>query len=360
VDPGAPAVVGDLDADAGPERCAHRSVFAGAALVVTYEDPALAWRTVVVHEGLARVGDATPAFDVLVPAADLPAVPGAATLTALVWEGDGFGTGEHLRAGGVDLPGDAAPGADGARWDGEADPPTDPPRPTPGVDVERAALPTPPPAGQPLTLGATSGADQVLVGLFALVVDDAGRAPAPVDDALELATTDPVALDVVADDVAPDRPGDPHALDTAAVSIVAWPEVVTATVDGHSVVVQAPPGFEGDDAVGYELCDAAGRCGRAVLHVHADVPDPAPPVTRHALAGEPVPVDAVALEGALDLDRLAVTIPPAHGTVTVARDAGLVVYTPAPGAPSPDAFAYQACRPRGSCRTRTVVVVPGA
>jgi hypothetical protein len=281
----------------------------------------------------------------------LPRVPGSTTVQVVVWEGDAFGADEHLRVDGEELPGGVVPGT---RWDGRSGDAA----PTWGVDVEGGRLPAPPAGRSPLVVEVASGADQVLLGTLVVVVDDDGHDPVATDDEALLSEDTHAEIDVVANDHHPDAADDPGALDDVTVSITAWPEVVRATVDGHRVVLDAPPGFSGTDRVGYALCDPLGRCGHGTLRVAAQLVEPPAPVVVRAAAGTPVPIEAALLDGGLDTARLEVVTPPDHGSVPVDHDGGRLVYTWPEGAAAPDRFSYRACLERGPCHIRAVSVEP--
>ena len=346
-----PLVVTDLQADAGPERCTAMAVLTGVALVVVYEHPDLPLRTVVVDHGLDRVGDDVPVGVRTIDGRAVPRVAGTTTVQVLVWEGDAFGADEHLRVGGEELPGGVV---SGTLWDGRSGDAA----PAWGVEVDGGVLATPPVGRAPVVVEVTSGADQVLVGEIVLVIDDGGHDPVATDDAALLSEDTHAEVDVVANDRHPDGADDRDALDDVTVTITAWPEVVRARVEGHRVVLDAPPGFTGTDRVGYALCDPLGRCGHGTLAVTAQLDEPPDPVVVRAAAGTPVPVEAALLDSGLDTDRLELVTPPGRGGVTVDRDGGRLVYTWPEGAAAPDTFSYRACLERGPCHIRAVTVEP--
>ena len=108
--------------------------------------------------------------------------------------------------------------------------------------------------------------------------------------------------------------------------------------------------YNGRDTLVYEICDASGDCDTAVVFINIlPVNDPPVAVYNTVNTPEDVPVTFSVLDNDYDIDgninpsSVVVTVPPAHGTVSVDPITGVVTYIPAPNYNGPDVLIYRVC-----------------
>lgn len=142
-----------------------------------------------------------------------------------------------------------------------------------------------------------------------------------------------MTVPVIDNDFDPD--GDP-----ISITSVSQPENGVAGIRPDGTVVYKPdPGFSGEDAFAYEVCDADGLCDVATVTVTVEPPPNEPPVAEDDFVkisegldpGPTIPV--LANDNDPDGDALAVTevTEPENGSVEISPDGAGVVYTPDEG-----------------------------
>ncbi|WP_158277224.1 Ig-like domain-containing protein [Serinibacter arcticus] len=179
-------------------------------------------------------------------------------------------------------------------------------------------------------------------------------------------TTSPVDLATTSPNGAP--------LDPASVTVPTGPANGTVDIDPLTgeITYTPDPNFSGTDTYTYSICDTSTPtpvCDTGVVTVTVE-PNAvtAEPDAATTPAGTPVDIavvdnDTVLPNGApLDPASVAVTAPPAGGTVTIVD--GVITYLPNPGFSGTDTFTYQVCdtsTPTPVCDTAVVTVaVEGA
>jgi Cys-rich repeat protein len=184
----------------------------------------------------------------------------------------------------------------------------------------------------------------------------------PVNDA-PYANDDTVTtgVDVPATVRPADNDSDPEG-DELVILRVGEPANGTVTDNGDGSVTYTPdPGFSGQDAFTYTVCDPDGACSEAIVTVFVGG-DNGPPDAQDDTAtatedGGGVVIDVTANDSDPDGDAFEVvgTTGPGHGTVVVNED-GTVTYTPETDFNGTDTFQYTVCDASGRCDTATVTV----
>ncbi|MEW6152470.1 MAG: Ig-like domain-containing protein [Actinomycetota bacterium] len=179
-------------------------------------------------------------------------------------------------------------------------------------------------------------------------------APDAVDDSATTPAGQPVAVDVLANDVDPDG-------DALAVTGTSSPVGSTATVGagGHVTFVPAP-GFVGATSFTYDVADGRGGTDRATVAVSV-VPGPEPVANDDAaVTAEDTAVDVAVLAndapsqaGPLTVATVSV---PAHGTAVIGAAGTHVRYTPALDFHGQDSFTYVASDGQGGSAGASVTV----
>jgi hypothetical protein len=98
---------------------------------------------------------------------------------------------------------------------------------------------------------------------FNFITYSEGSPPIAHDDTASTTNNTPVTIDVAANDTDPD--GD---LVLSSVAVTAGPANGSAASNGDGTVTYTPtPGFSGADSFTYQICDATGLCGDALVTV---------------------------------------------------------------------------------------------
>jgi len=92
--------------------------------------------------------------------------------------------------------------------------------------------------------------------------EDADSPPVAEDDAVTTPPATPTTIPVTSNDGDPD--GD---LEPSTVSVIDPPQFGSATCDNGSCTYTPEPGFHGNDAFTYQVCDSKGSCTRATVNV---------------------------------------------------------------------------------------------
>jgi hypothetical protein len=189
--------------------------------------------------------------------------------------------------------------------------------------------------------------------LVTVIVGVTNAPPVALDDDATVAEGGAVTLDVLANDADPDG----GALTLTSVSDPGNGSVV---VDGDAVTYQPEPGFSGEDSFVYTVCDPAGGCDTATVHVTVTPVDDAPIALDDEAStaqGVPVVLDVVGNDLDPDGDALRVVsfTQPEDGVVTQDDD-GALVYTPPDGFVGTARFAYTVSDPGGNTATATVTI----
>jgi len=187
----------------------------------------------------------------------------------------------------------------------------------------------------------------------------------PVDDppvANDDSTSTPEDVAVVIDVPANDYDVDDN-LDRTTVTITSQPSNGTVSVDPATGEATYTPetDFHGSETFGYQICDTDGLCDVAEVTVNVG-PEDDPPVARDdtgtVFEDGVTTVDVVANDsdpdGNLDPTSVLVTLPPAHGDVTVDPVTGEITYAPDANYHGADSFNYQVCDSDGECGVATV------
>ena len=183
------------------------------------------------------------------------------------------------------------------------------------------------------------------------------RPPVAADDAATTAFATPVTIDVLANDIDPDR-------DTLGIASVAPPANGTATISGNAIVYAPAAGFSGVDRFTYSASDGRGGAASATVTVTVTPQPNRPPVavddTAATAFGTAVAIGVLANDSDPDGDPIAISgvTPPANGTV--AASGGTITYTPAARFTGIDRFTYTIDDGRGGSATANVTVTVGA
>jgi hypothetical protein len=190
-------------------------------------------------------------------------------------------------------------------------------------------------------------------------------APVALADAATTIEGDPVAIDVLANDTDPDG-----TLDTGTLRVIDGPAKGSVVIDPVTGVITYTPdvGTFGPDTFTYEICDTDPNlvCSSAVVTIDVNG---LPVAANDAIAVKTdgsVVIDPLANDhdpdGDLDPASVAITEPPAHGTITIDPATGRITYVPDPGYSGPDSFTYRVCDTGDpvACTTARVAVTVGA
>lgn len=179
------------------------------------------------------------------------------------------------------------------------------------------------------------------------------RAPLANDDQVLLTNTQPLTINVLANDSEPDG-------ETMTVSVTRAPRRGAATVNANGSVTYTPgSSFVDADSFEYTVSDAQGATDTAVVTV-ARTPNGTPVANDDQAVvrnGQAVTVNVLANDTEPDGDTVVVMVSqaPLRGTATVNAN-GTVTYTPGPGFVDSDSFVYTVTDTRGGADTATVSV----
>jgi nitrogen fixation protein FixH len=169
--------------------------------------------------------------------------------------------------------------------------------------------------------------------------------PTANDDSVDTDGTNPVTVDVLANDTDPDGP---NKLDPAAVKVVTQPAHGSVSVNHTTgaITYTAEAGFAGTDTFTYTVKDVANATSNpATVSVIVNRPT-AEDDTATAFGTSPVTIDVLANDSDPDgpdkIDPSSVTVvnQPAHGTTSVDAATGEITYTPSAGFSGVDTFTY--------------------
>ena len=181
--------------------------------------------------------------------------------------------------------------------------------------------------------------------------------PSARDDTVSVAEDLKTELEVLANDVDPDRGDRIH-----VVSVGPPAHGGTQVVDNGAAVEYVPdPNYHGPDRFTYVVADAGGLADTATVEVTVTPVNDAPEAADdQAVTPEDQTIEIPVLDNDADLDgdRLHVrTVSPAeHGVAEVAADGATVSYVPDPNYHGSDRFTYVAADPGGLADTATVEV----
>jgi hypothetical protein len=204
-----------------------------------------------------------------------------------------------------------------------------------------------------------SGACDTATVTIDVLPDDNGPdndPPFAVHDVVTGDEGDPITGDLSPNDDDPN--GDPLVYDPNPSS---GPDNGTVTINPDGTFTYTPdPGYVGPDEFVYVVCDTAGLCDSATVHVTVQ---PGRPLAiddfNNTLPGTPVDGNVSTNDSDPNDDPLTVnTTPlsgPSNGTVALNPD-GSYTYTPDPGFTGDDQFTYQTCDTNGLCDTATVTI----
>ena len=187
---------------------------------------------------------------------------------------------------------------------------------------------------------------------------------AAVDDppvvAADAATTEEdigVAIAVLANDS--DADGD---LDPSTLAIVDGPDFGTVAIVDTNAFFTPGPDLSGVDTFSYEVCDAAGLCGVALVTVDVTAVNDAPVAMDDSATGERgrvLTIDVLANDGDIDSPPPVIAgfdpVSALGGTVFCVTEC---VYTPPEPWPGDDTFTYAIVDAEGAMATATVTVTP--
>ena len=181
--------------------------------------------------------------------------------------------------------------------------------------------------------------------------------PTAVDDDVLAAQEDSTVLDPLANDVAGDSPIDPSTF-----LIVSGPSNGVIEPAGGSMVGQYAPndGFIGSDLIEYTICDLAGRCDSANIHITVPPYPPRPWPDAYSGPWETaIALDLLANDRASDfpLDPASFEIIRRPSLGTLSTDSPTATYVPDPSAWGRDTFEYRLCDTAANCATASVIVV---
>ncbi len=184
--------------------------------------------------------------------------------------------------------------------------------------------------------GATSAAGTVTVVV---------NRPTANDDFADTDGTNPVAVNILANDTDPDGNGK---LDSTTVRVVTAPTHGSVAIDPATgeATYTAAAGFRGTDTFTYTVADLAGAVSATgTVTVVVNRPTANDDAAATALGrGVTIPVLAndTDPDGDAKLNPASVRVvtPPAHGTLTVDPATGAITYTPAAGFAGTDSFTY--------------------
>jgi Bacterial Ig domain/FG-GAP repeat len=169
--------------------------------------------------------------------------------------------------------------------------------------------------------------------------------PTANDDIMDTDGTNPVTIDVLANDT---DPGGPGMLNPGTVTIVGGPQHGTFTIDSKTgdVIYTAEDGFAGTDRLTYTVKDLGGATSntatitivvnRPTANDDFDADTDNDPFDLHVLDNDTDPDG----NGFLDPSSVAVGGSPAHGTAVPNPVTGVIRYTPAPNFTGVDTFTY--------------------
>ena len=183
------------------------------------------------------------------------------------------------------------------------------------------------------------------------------RSPVAVDDRATTTPTQPVAIDVLANDSDPDG-------DTLALLAVTPAANGSVTIVGSGVRYVPLPGFIGIDRFDYTIGDGRGGSAMASVTVTVDPLPNTPPLALDDAAATAqdtaVAIAVLANDADPDGDPLAIIAlgTPANGTASMAGAS--VTYTPAPAFVGVDTFTYAIGDGRGGSAGATVTVTVAA
>lgn len=172
--------------------------------------------------------------------------------------------------------------------------------------------------------------------------------PVAIDDFKNTNEDTPVSGSVAGNDY--DLTGN---IDTLSFSIFKGPSKGSIVMGPNGSYTYIPaPDFSGKDTICYKVCDTGFPvfCDSAKLVINVEpVNDPPVAVYNTVNTPEDVPVTFSVLDNDYDIDgninpsSVVVTVPPAHGTVSVDPITGVVTYIPAPNYNGPDVLIYRVC-----------------
>ena len=195
-------------------------------------------------------------------------------------------------------------------------------------------------------------------GSIEVAVTQVTDPPVAADDLTSTDEDSPVVISVLSNDGTLDLP-----LVPGSVVATVGPSFGTAVPVGDGTVRYTPDAdFSGEDAFGYEVCNAEALCDDATVTVDV-VPVNDPPVAGDDEASTdedtPVVVDVLGndadVDSALDPASVVVMVAPVSGAAVPVGD-GTVAYTPSADFFGSDAFEYEVCDVEGLCDTATVMV----
>ncbi|MFO0745028.1 MAG: Ig-like domain-containing protein [Myxococcota bacterium] len=181
------------------------------------------------------------------------------------------------------------------------------------------------------------------------------QAPDAADDAATTHVDEAVSIAVLENDSDPDN-------DPLTLTQVTRPSHGTAVIEGDAARYTPEPGFAGQDAFVYTVCDDLGACATATVTVLVEARDNRPPTAADDVVSTtvatPVTLDPTVNDLDPDGDPLTVdgiATPPQHGTAIFTDDS--VTYTPAAGFVGTDSFEITIADGHGGSDTSRVTVV---